>query len=159
MVTVLKESKQKTLFKVVFIEHLFTDNLELDDTPVVRVNNYKNVLDPLLRNRIQSAQIRGINFIPGLTLLTFEDFETGFVNPLEPFKPNVTVRKPSAVMQNAQFAYDGGFLPKNPNPANDKNMLLNYVNLPQNVTFYESIQNNYNEIEDITMLSNISSNY
>jgi len=61
---------------------------------------------------------------------------------LEIFKPNVTTRKLNLVMQNAPLACDGGFLNINPNARNDVNQLLDYVDLPQNVTFYESIQNN-----------------
>jgi len=87
----MKESKIKDPINITFVEHPFTDDLLPDaDTPVLRVKNFKQSSAPLLRIRVNSAAIRGIRFTRSLILMTYQNFETGFVDEMQLFKIGVS---------------------------------------------------------------------
>jgi len=77
--------------------------------------------------------------VRGIDATTYTEFETGFINNWNPFNEQTTADILREAIENAPFAYNGEFLPVSVNAQNDVNELLEYVKLPENCTFYETI--------------------
>ena len=140
----IKEAKIAQPFELVFVEKAFTDNLAPDHTTIVRVKDYKNALNPLFHPRANIADIRGLQFTRGLVVLACTEYDVGFVHDWNPYVAHVSPATLHEAKEGANHAYDENtFLAVPNNAKNDVNMLLDYVDLPQNVIFYDSIQLNY----------------
>jgi len=138
--TLIREAKIQDPFELVFVENAFTDNLQPDQTPIVRVKDFKAVLTPILSHRANLAHLKGIQLTNGLVAMAYENFETGFIEPWNPFLETTTVEMLNHAILNAPMKYNNEtYLPVPPNARNDVNELLEYVDIPQNVTYYESI--------------------
>ena len=61
-VELIRKTDQVNPFKIIYLEYPLTNDLKNDSTPVVKVKNYKAILDPYLRPPTNIASIRGLLF-------------------------------------------------------------------------------------------------
>ena len=61
-VELIRKTDQVNPFKIIYVEHLLSNDLKNDSTPVDKVKNYKAILDPYLRPPTNIASIRGLSF-------------------------------------------------------------------------------------------------
>ena len=64
-VNLIKETDISTPFQTVFVEHLLTDDMTHDGTPVVKVKDFKKGFDPFLWPASGIATMRGLLFRRG----------------------------------------------------------------------------------------------
>ena len=64
-VSLIKNTDKQCPFKVVYVEHPLTDDMEPDGTPVVRVHDYKTTYNPLIKAPTGISTIRGLLFKRG----------------------------------------------------------------------------------------------
>ena len=62
LVNLIAKSSINSSWKIVYVEHPFTDNLEMDSRPVVRVKDFKSSLDKVIKAPEGIASLRGILF-------------------------------------------------------------------------------------------------
>ena len=58
----IRKTDQVNPFKIIYVEHPLNNDLKNDSTPVVKVKNYKAILDSYLRPPSNIASIRGPSF-------------------------------------------------------------------------------------------------
>ena len=64
-VNLIEETDISNPFQTVFVEHLLTDDMTHDGTPVVEVKDFKKGFDPFLRPSSGIATMRGLLFRRG----------------------------------------------------------------------------------------------
>ena len=64
-IKLIEQTDLSNPFRVVFVQHPLTDNMERDGTPVVDVKDYKRALGPLLKAPKGIATVRGLLFRRG----------------------------------------------------------------------------------------------
>jgi len=139
-VTFLRNAKERNPFVLKYVQFPFTDDLQTDGTPIVTVKDFKASMDPLFLSRIPVAAIREIRFRNQTDPVVICP-ETNFETPLRMYKRGFTQRNLQTRIRDAKDAYNREtFLAIRENSANSVHTLLEYVDLPANVTFYNSIQ-------------------
>jgi hypothetical protein len=133
-VNLIKEADKK--FNINFVNYPLTDDLKPNGNPIIIVKDYKKYFDgSLVANVEHLSQIRKIKFskkgIFATTDLLSEDFDLT-INLL---KPNLSTNKFN--FESLENAYQG-FRPIKQTKYNDVKKLLQFVDLPENVKFYDS---------------------
>ena len=136
----LQCAKEQNPFEIVYVQHSFTDDLQNDGTPVVIVKNYKSALEPLFLSRIPIANIRRIEFRRGIEPQIQIDHRDGLNDSLRMFKRTINAEHLLVAFNTANDCYPPGqFLSVAENSAEAVHDLLRFVDLPNSVTFYESV--------------------
>lgn len=64
-VSLIKSTDQQKPFKIVYVEHPLTDDMQPDGTPVVKVKDFKSALDSITRPVNGISLFRGARFVKG----------------------------------------------------------------------------------------------
>jgi len=73
------------MFHLVFAETPFTDNIQADERPIVRVKNFKASFTPVLNNRLFKNQIRAFNFTQNVTPFITREYVQDCLSPFHLF--------------------------------------------------------------------------
>lgn len=144
-VDLVKNARRTNPFKVIFVEHPLTDNLQHDGTPVVRIFDYKRNFQPILPASIKDfARYHGILFIQAGALgrKTMTGDPTERITLLKRGSGNGSLK---SALQKLQPAYSDYLRIKHAK-YNDIKVLLERVSLPDGASFYDSIVGD--EVED-----------
>ena len=98
-VKLIRKTNQVNPFKIIYVEHSLTNDLKNDFTPVVKVKNYKAILDPYLRPPTNIARIRGLSFKKS-TQLSSRFFMTGKCST-----PIATLKRGKKVKSNIDLLF------------------------------------------------------
>jgi len=136
----VKRSRPSSPFELLYLEKPFTDDMRNDETPTVRVKNFKNALNPHLRNRLSINTIKKITFTPDLHPQIATEYGEPCNQDLRLFIDTVSVNDILNSIDNAEFAYDEGtFLPVPQAAATSCHDILRHVIVPNNVTFFNNL--------------------
>jgi hypothetical protein len=134
-VELIKEMDKK--FVVNYANFPFTDDLQPDGSNIVIIKNFKKHFENILVNSVEHlTQIRKIKFNKEGVCATTDHLSENYEINVNLVKPNFVLEKFN--FDNLEKAYNG-FLPIKKPKLNDVKKLLEYVILPPNVNFYDSI--------------------
>lgn len=147
-VNLVREAQSKVPFTVVYVEHPLTDDLSPDGTAVVKVRDYKSALEKVIATTIQDqSKMKGVIFsregTKGRMIMTGDCTTT---LALLKKRRGVSSASLRVAVKNAGAAFSD-FCPIKPAKVDDVKALLQCVALPENVTFYESLQGVGNDNE------------
>ena len=138
-VDVIKTTNVKNPFKIRYVHHPVTDTMENDGTPVVEVLDYKAGLDPIIKPVSGISRFRGLLFQRGQTPKSKSVMTGECTCPVTVLKRGVNRVSLHMAVDSAKRAYDD-FLPVKSAKARDVHMLLEYVDLSPDVTFYNNVK-------------------
>jgi hypothetical protein len=134
-VNLVRTANTQKPFEVQYVNFPLTDNLIPDNTPIVTVFNYKELMENCLRPHLTHlTEVRRVKFIKNSIKVSID-------LTLEP-DIDLTLLKNDfyvdlkLLFSNIKPAYDN-FIPHNKAKYDDIKKLLNYVNLPKEATFYD----------------------
>ena len=104
-VNLIKETDIVDPFKVVYVEHRLTDNLDGDGTPLVKVRDYKKACDRLLRPPSGIAAIRGLLCQRGAEPKVRFSMTGGYQTPMHVLKRGQKVASLIAATSRVQAAH------------------------------------------------------
>ena len=148
-VKLIEQTNLSNPFRVVFVKHPLTDNMERDGTPVVDVKDYKRALGPLLKAPKGIATVRGLLFRRGhiptcrYTMTGESVIEMPVLKRGKNLSSLIAALRP-ALLHSAYITY----LPISKEKVNDVKELLKYVTLPPDVKFYDTLRVADGEIND-----------
>ena len=137
-----------------YVKHPLTNDLKNDSTPVVKVKNYKAILDPYLRPPTNIASIRGLSFKRSTQPSSRFSMTGECSTPIATLKRGKKVKSIIDLL-NPSMLPDAylTFLPIKKAKLLDVKHLLQYVFLPYYVTFYEALKNaesaQHSDVEEI----------
>jgi hypothetical protein len=137
-VKLIKETDHKMPFKINYVNHPLTDDLKYDETPVIKVKNFKNFSESLIVSKVDNlSKMRKIKFT--------QNGIFGTLNLLsENFNLALHLTENYSIYENFSFeslndAYDD-FLPIKKAKYNDVMKLLKFVEIPENSSFYNTLK-------------------
>ena len=140
-VELIRKTDQVNPFKIIYVEHPLTNDLKNDSTPVVKVKNYKAILDPYLRPPTNIASIRGLAFKRSTQPSSRFSMTGECSTPIATLKRGKKVKSIIDLLNSSTLpdAYLT-FLPIKKAKLLDVKHLLQYVFLPDHVTFYAALK-------------------
>ena len=141
-VELIRKTDQINPFRVVFVEHPLTDDLKQDSTPVVKVKDFKACFDPCLRPPKNIAAVRGLLFKLGEQPSSRFSMTGECGTPIAILKRGKKIKSiidmigAGSVLRNAYTT----FLSIKRAKLLDVKHLLDYVFLPDHVTFYATLR-------------------
>ena len=146
-VSVIRSTNVKHPFKIRYVQHPLTDNMQDDGTPVVPVRHFKAALDPCIRPVARISQQRGLLFKRGFNPQSRSTMTGDCISQVQVLKRGVSRISVRSALSEAKPAY-AEFLPVKMAKANDVQTLLGYVYLEPEVTFYQSVKGAQNAVSD-----------
>lgn len=142
-VELVKSTDHESPFTVAYVEHPLTNDLQDDGTPVVPVIDFKRAFDPMLRTPKGISTIRGIQFLRGSTPRCRYSMTGGCDTDIMFLKRGQKVKSLIAALNPLLLrrAYPS-FLPIKAAKLVDVKQLLQFVFLPESVTFYSVLWSN-----------------
>ena len=137
----IRKTDQANPFKIIYIEHHLTNDLKNDSTPVVKVKNCKAILNPYLRPPTNIASIRGLSLKRSTQPNSRFSMTSECSTPIATLKRGKKVKSiidllnPS-ILSATYFT----FLPIKKVKLLDVKHLLQYVFLPDHVTFFAALK-------------------
>ena len=139
LVNLIAKSSINSSWKIVYVEHPFTDNLEMDSRPVVRVKDFKSSLDKVIKAPEGIASLRGILFERLKNPVGRSSMTGPLTSTLNLLKRGKSMSTLKSAIIDCPLAFNG-FLPIKKAKFNDIMSLLSHVHLPESVTFYTSLK-------------------
>jgi hypothetical protein len=139
LVNLIAKSSINNSWKIVYVEHPFTDNLEMDSRPVVRVKDFKSSLDKVIKAPEGIASLRGILFERLKNPVGRSSMTGPLTFTLNLLKRGKSLNTLKSAIQDCPLAFNG-FLPIKKAKFDDIMSLLSHVHLPESVTFYTSLK-------------------
>ena len=139
-VSFVKNTDRESPFTICYVEHPLIDNMQHDGTPVIPVFDYEGAFDPMLRAPKGIATIRRLKFLRGsvpncrYSMTGGCDTEITFLKRGQKVKSLVSALNPLLLRRAYQ-----SFLPIKAAKLADVNQLLQFVFLPESVTFYSGL--------------------
>ena len=137
----IRKTDQVNPFKIIYVEHPLTNDLKNDSTPVVKVTNYKAILDPYLHPLTNIAGIRGLSFKRSTRPSSRFSMIGECSTPIATLKQEKKVKSIIDLL-NPSMLPDAylTFLPIKKAKLLDVKHLFQYVFLPDHVTFYAALK-------------------
>ena len=104
---VVRKARPAQPFQVVHVEHPLTNNLAPEeDTPLVRIIDYKRVFEPMLNNRLFLQRVRKVRFSRNLTPLMSESLLQECAAPIYLFRDGTTAQTIRDALVDPPLAYE-----------------------------------------------------
>ena len=138
----IKSASLSSSWQIVHLEHPFTDDLLTEpdsDCPVVKVKDFKSVLEPIIKSPGQISTVRGISFQTRRPPMARHSMNGPLINEMSILKRGRSFPSLARAIESAPAAYTG-FLPVKQAKFNDIKDLLQHAFLDSSVTFYSSVK-------------------
>ena len=138
----IKSASLSSSWQIVDLEHPFTDDLLTEpdsDCPVVKVKDFKSVLEPIIKPPGQISTVRGISFQTRRPPMARHSMNGPLINEMSILKRGKSFPSLARAIESAPAAYTG-FLPVKQAKFNDIQDLLQHAFLDSSVTFYSSVK-------------------
>ena len=138
LVNLIAKSDVNDSWQIIYVEHPFTDILEIDNRPVVRVKDFKSSLDKVIKAPEGISSLRGILFERMKSPVGRSSMTGPLTTTLSILKRGKSLNTLRSAIEDCPLAYNG-FLAIKKAKFNDIMSLLSYVHLSESVTFYTSL--------------------
>lgn len=135
-VELIRSTDQRKPFNIVYVEHPLTDDMKDDGTPVVKVKDYKTAYNAMIKSVDGISSFRGIKFQRGQPCCSRATMSAGCTQPVTILKRGKKLTNIAAAELHAAYS---DFLPIKSAKLKDVRALLEHVNLPEEVVFYNNL--------------------
>ena len=140
-VKLIRKTDEVNPFKIIYVEHPLTNDLKNNSTLAMKIKNYKAILDPYLQPPINIASIRGLSSKRSTQPSSRSSITGKCSTPMATLKQGKKVKLIIDLL-NPSMLPDAylTFLPIKKAKLLDVKHLLQYVFLPDYVTFYAALK-------------------